>query len=265
MAALAILALTFTLGILVGRQWGGRGAPAPPVAVEAAKKAPVVSRRSGLIEAEGERPREMQEKLTFYQTLTAPMGPTGSSARARAAEDRSRASGSSPVSTPTVPAVSAPAVTDAAAADQVRRAGAVPKLVARSAAQLAATTAELDRTATIAGTAWAVDPASNQVLVSVDASVTGARLDALNAAVARLGDAVRVEHVAGTFSSLITGGDAIYGGSSRCSLGFNVRSGSTYYFLTAGHCGNIASTWYANSAHTILLGTVSGSSFPGND
>jgi cell division protein FtsN len=116
MAALAILALTFTLGILVGRQWGGRGAPAPPVAVEAAKKAPVVSRRSGLIEAEGERPREMQEKLTFYQTLTAPMGPTGSSARARAAEDRSRASGSSPVSTPTVPAVSAPAVTDAAAA-----------------------------------------------------------------------------------------------------------------------------------------------------
>jgi len=116
MAALAILALTFTLGILVGRQWGGRGAPAPPVAVEAAKKAPVVSRRSGLIEAEGERPREMQEKLTFYQTLTAPMGPTGSSARARAAEDRSRASGSSPVSTPAVPAVSAPAVTDAAAA-----------------------------------------------------------------------------------------------------------------------------------------------------
>jgi cell division protein FtsN len=116
MAALAILALTFTLGILVGRQWGGRGAPAPPVAVEAAKKAPVVARRSGLIEAEGERPREMQEKLTFYQTLTAPMGPTGSSARARAAEDRSRASGSSPVSTPAVPAVAAPAVTDAAAA-----------------------------------------------------------------------------------------------------------------------------------------------------
>ena len=32
MAALAILALTFTLGILVGRQWGGRGAPAPTVA-----------------------------------------------------------------------------------------------------------------------------------------------------------------------------------------------------------------------------------------
>jgi hypothetical protein len=44
-----------------------------------------------------------------------------------------------------------------------------------------------------------------------------------------------------------------------------VRSGSTYYFLTAGHCGNIASTWYSNSSHTTVLGTTAGSSFPGND
>jgi cell division protein FtsN len=117
LAALAILALTFTLGILVGRQWGGRGAPAP--AVEAAKKPAVAARRSGLIEAEGEHPRELQEKLTFYQTLTAPMGPTGSSARARAAEDRSRAPMSAPA--PAAPApgaapASSPAATDAAIA-----------------------------------------------------------------------------------------------------------------------------------------------------
>ena len=65
------------------------------------------------------------------------------------------------------------------------------------------------------------------------------------------------------FSTRISGGDAIYGGR-RCSLGFNVRSGSTYYFLTAGHCTNIAS-WYANSSKTALLGTVTGTSFPGND
>ena len=78
-------------------------------------------------------------------------------------------------------------------------------------------------------------------------------------------EVVRLERVAGTFSTRIAGGDAIYGGRYRCSLGFNVRSGSTYYFLTAGHCGNIASTWYANSAHTTVLGTTAGSSFPGND
>jgi streptogrisin D len=157
-------------------------------------------------------------------------------------------------------------VTDAAAADHVRQAGAIPRLVTRSAAQLAAATAELSRSASVPGTAWAVDPMSNQVLVSIDSSVTGANLAAVNAAVARLGDAVKVEHVAGTFSISISGGDAIYGGSSRCSLGFNVRnSAGTQFFLTAGHCTNIASTWYANSSHTTTLGTRSGTSFPGND
>jgi hypothetical protein len=44
-----------------------------------------------------------------------------------------------------------------------------------------------------------------------------------------------------------------------------VVSGSTYYFLTAGHCGNIGTTWYANSSRTTVLGTRAGSSFPGND
>jgi streptogrisin D len=156
-------------------------------------------------------------------------------------------------------------VTDAAAADTVRAAGAVPKLVKHSAAQLASSTAVLDSTARIPGTAWAVDPVSNQVVVNVDSTVTGAKLAQLNAAVARLGDTVRVEGTPGVLSVRISGGDAIYGGQFRCSLGFNVRKGSTYYFLTAGHCGNIASTWYSNSSHTSVLGTTAGSSFPGND
>ncbi len=156
-------------------------------------------------------------------------------------------------------------VTDAAAADKVRQAGAVPRLVTRSAAQLAAATDQLTKTASVPGTAWAVDPVSNQVLVSIDSSVTGAKLATLNAALAKLGDAVRVEHVSGVFSTRASGGDAIYSGGYRCSLGFNVRSGSTYYFLTAGHCGNIGTTWYSDSARTIVLGTRSGTSFPGND
>lgn len=156
-------------------------------------------------------------------------------------------------------------VTDAATAAQVRASGAVARIVAHSAAELAETSNELARTATIPGTAWAVDPMTNQVLVSVDESVTGANLVTLKAAVARLGDTVRVESVSGVFSTRATGGDAIYSGQYRCSLGFNVRSGSTYYFLTAGHCGNIGTTWYSNSAHTSVLGTRAGTSFPGND
>lgn len=157
------------------------------------------------------------------------------------------------------------AVTTAAAAAKVKAAGAVAKLVTRSAAVLNSATSTLNATAKVPGTAWAVDPASNQVLVSVDSTVTGAKLARVKAAVAKLGSAARLETVAGTFSLRINGGTAIYGGQYRCSLGFNVRSGSTYYFLTAGHCGNIASTWYANSSHTTVLGSTAGSSFPGND
>lgn len=156
-------------------------------------------------------------------------------------------------------------VTDAAAAQTVRQAGAAPKLVGRSGADLAEVVATLQRSARITGTAWAVDPATNQVLVSVDSTVTGARLARVTSVVRGLGGAARMETVAGTFSSTISGGDAIYGGGYRCSLGFNVRSGTTYYFLTAGHCTNLAFTWYANSSRTIVLGTRAGTSFPGND
>jgi streptogrisin B len=42
-------------------------------------------------------------------------------------------------------------------------------------------------------------------------------------------------------------------------------SGSTYYFLTAGHCGKLASPWYTNSNHSTLIGPVVNASFPGND
>ncbi len=40
---------------------------------------------------------------------------------------------------------------------------------------------------------------------------------------------------------------------------------ATYYFITAGHCTNLATTWYSNSARTPVLGTRAGTSFPTND
>ena len=93
LAAVVILALTFTLGVLVGRQWGGRAAAPAALPGEAGKKPPAGAARRGLTESDADRPREIQEKLTFYQTLTAPLGPVGQSSRARA-EDRSRPSAS---------------------------------------------------------------------------------------------------------------------------------------------------------------------------
>ncbi|MGN9812999.1 S1 family peptidase [Micromonospora sp. BQ11] len=159
------------------------------------------------------------------------------------------------------------AVTDALAARQVAAAGATPKIVERGAAELNRATAELERTAKIPGTAWWTDPATNQVVVSVDSTVTGAKLEQVKAAAARTGGAVRIESEAGVLSTRISGGQAIYAqGGGRCSLGFNVRnSAGEKFFITAGHCTNIAANWYSNSAQTSLLGSRTGTSFPGND
>jgi streptogrisin D len=158
------------------------------------------------------------------------------------------------------------AVTDDAAAATVRAAGGVARVVKYSAADLARVTATIEKTAAVVGTARATDPVTNQVVVTVDSTVTGARLAAVRAAVAAAGDAARLEHTAGEFSLLIAGGQAIYaGGGGRCSLGFNVRTATNFYFVTAGHCTNISSSWYANSSQTTVLGTRAVSSFPGND
>ncbi|HEY2947511.1 MAG TPA: S1 family peptidase [Micromonosporaceae bacterium] len=154
-------------------------------------------------------------------------------------------------------------VTDAAAAAKVRAAGAVARLVSRSAAQLAQLQARLDTG--VAGTAWSADPVGNQVLVQVDPTVSGSALAGLRAAVAGSGGAARIEYLREALRPLISGGDAIYGSQYRCSLGFNVRSGSTYFFLTAGHCTDLATEWFSNANHTTKLGDRTGSSFPGND
>jgi cell division protein FtsN len=69
-AALIVLVFTFAVGVLVGRQSSRH--PEPTQAAEPARKAAPLPRRSGLAEAP-ERPA-LQEKLTFYQTLTAPLG-----------------------------------------------------------------------------------------------------------------------------------------------------------------------------------------------
>ncbi|KAB1914487.1 S1 family peptidase [Micromonospora sp. AMSO31t] len=114
-----------------------------------------------------------------------------------------------------------------------------------------------------AGTAWGLDPASGRMTLTVDDTVTGVQLAALRRAAARAGAVLR--HGPGRLRTLIAGGQAIYGGGGRCSLGANVRSGSTYYLVTAGHCTNLAGTWYADSARTTVLGSRTGTSFPGND
>ncbi|MFD8806324.1 S1 family peptidase [Streptomyces sp. NPDC059597] len=121
------------------------------------------------------------------------------------------------------------------------------------------------RQADVPGTAWAVDSKNHRVVVTVDSTVSAAEIARIKEQAGAKADALTIKRTPGKFNKLISGGDAIYGGQYRCSLGFNVRSGSTYYFLTAGHCGEVASTWYSDSGHSTVLGTNVGYSFPGND
>jgi streptogrisin B len=117
----------------------------------------------------------------------------------------------------------------------------------------------------VRGIAWYVDSASGRVVVTADGTVSRADVATLRKAAGTNAAALRIEHASGTFRPLLSAGNAIYGGQYRCSLGFNVVKGSTYYFLTAGHCGKVAKTWYTNAAHTTLIGATVGYSFPGND
>ncbi|MCX4515520.1 S1 family peptidase [Streptomyces sp. NBC_01619] len=133
-----------------------------------------------------------------------------------------------------------------------------------TAAQLAEVSgAVLD--ADVPGTAWYTDAKSGKLVVTADSTVSAAELAELKEAAGSRAAALEIKRTPGAFNKLIAGGEAIYTGGGRCSLGFNVRSGSTYYALTAGHCTNIGSTWYTNSSSTTLLGTRTGTSFPGND
>jgi streptogrisin B len=133
-----------------------------------------------------------------------------------------------------------------------------------SAAALAAVSDVVDKSG-VDGIAWYTDAASTRVVVTADSSVSSAEIATLRRAVGANAGALRIERAKGEFSPLLSAGDAIYGGRYRCSLGFNVVSGSTYYFLTAGHCGSLVDTWYTNSSHTTLIGPTVNYSFPGND
>lgn len=130
--------------------------------------------------------------------------------------------------------------------------------------RLSAASQAVDR-AGVTGVAWYVDRAAKRVVVTVDGTVSSGEVAALEKSAGTDAALLRITHVVGTFRPLLSAGAAIYGGRYRCSLGFNVVKGSTYYFLTAGHCGKVAKRWYTNAALTTLIGATVGYSYPGND
>ncbi|MFI6622173.1 S1 family peptidase [Streptomyces sp. NPDC050528] len=154
--------------------------------------------------------------------------------------------------------VSALAVSDtgASAAPTV---GAAP-----SAASVTGATSAVESLA-IAGTAWAVDGRTGKLRVLADATVSDSDLVQLREAARQFSGAVSLDRLGGTLRTLLSGGDGIYTSTGRCSAGVNVQSGSTYYFVTAGHCTDGVSTWYTSSAMATAIGTTTATSYPGND
>ncbi|MET7598039.1 S1 family peptidase [Streptomyces sp. NPDC005481] len=153
---------------------------------------------------------------------------------------------------------------DSEVVNEIREAGAVPNQVDNSTATLKAAARTLRTDATIPGTAWSVDPKTNEIRVTADSTVTGARWNQLTSTVKSLGsDVATVKRSSGTFKTFVEGGDAIFGGGARCSLGFNVTAGDgSPAFLTAGHCGVAAAEW-SDAQDGAPIATVDQATFPG--
>jgi len=136
---------------------------------------------------------------------------------------------------------------------------AVPTAAELSAAQVSLDRASDTRPSTVVG--WYVDDKSKSMVVEVHGSDVGVAnwaedLGAGNVKINKVAEAPK------PYWNLI-GGQAITTSSgSRCSAGFNARSGSTRYVITAGHCTALGGTWSGSGG---TIGTVAGSSFPTND
>jgi streptogrisin D len=99
-------------------------------------------------------------------------------------------------------------------------------------------------------TAWGIDPATGQLVVTVAKAAPAAGAARLTALASEFGGVMRVVHSNRSFSEqgladplgprdtndLLLGGDEISNGKIICSAGFNVVRHGQPYLLTAGHC-----------------------------
>ncbi|WP_405062476.1 S1 family peptidase [Kribbella sp. NBC_01505] len=165
------------------------------------------------------------------------------------------------------------AVSDAATAELVRAAGAVPKLVRFTAAELNSVQSELNRLAVKSRPgkvrSWYVDPITGTVVVSVPKGAHDVFTERFVERAKEHGDLVTVKTVYGKVVptaddfSLRGGFQVDKNTGYVCSLGFNARSSKgTRVFLTAGHCTSGKPSFSRNG---YILGNTVATSFPGND
>lgn len=116
-------------------------------------------------------------------------------------------------------------------------------------------------------TAWWADPATRSVVLALDHRPRDARVAGYVSDARRLDPRIRVVEGVASLSprdlsprDALVGGDAIYLGNSRCSVGFSARSRSgAPRMITAGHCtssgGDVLGT------NSKLIGSVQSSVF----
>jgi streptogrisin C len=153
------------------------------------------------------------------------------------------------------------ATTSEADAADLEAEGATPVLVEHDLAELEAAVADLDAVDAEGVYGYYVDVESNGVVI--EAAHAEAATDLAEAAGVDL-DLVTVDTTAEAPETyFVRGGDAyLINNSSRCSVGFAVRQGSTPGFVTAGHCGSVGASVTGGEA---APGTFRASVFPGSD
>ncbi|WP_181811046.1 S1 family peptidase [Streptomyces ipomoeae] len=157
------------------------------------------------------------------------------------------------------------AVTDEEAAAEVEKAGARPKMVEYSAKELKSATEVLRSAPRVSGTSWAIDPASNEVVVRADSTVSAKDWKKLTGLAEEIGGSVRMERTGGAYTMRLNGAQPIFGTGGRCSIGFNVTDGENEFMLTAGHCGPAGSVWFSDNQGRQEIGRTTESNFPGAD
>lgn len=157
------------------------------------------------------------------------------------------------------------AVTDEKAAAEVKKAGARPKMVEYSGKDLKSATEALRSAPRVSGTSWAIDPASNEVVVRADSTVSAKDWKKLTGLAEEIGGSVRMERTEGAYTMRLNGAQPIFGSGGRCSIGFNVTDGQNEFMLTAGHCGPEGSVWFSDDQGQQEIGQTTATNFPGAD
>ena len=142
------------------------------------------------------------------------------------------------------------------AAAQVRESGATAKIVSNSESELAAARHAL-AAAGVAHTTIATDPKTNRVVLTIAEAAPDGKVAKLLGIARQYDSTVRVERVDGAMRRAVYNGQAIRGGGTRCSAGFNVHAGGQNYIIDAGHCTSAVAQWD--------VGPSVDASFPGND